>query len=177
MDLHGTALGVATGDGAQVISNFAATSGGTYYVQVLLPLLGDYSLVVTRNAVFDTETNDPQVNAQPLGVSQAHLCRPQGVSIGNNLEGLICQRVGGYRPPDSAAVGNNFVVEIVNIQIRVYDKTSGTILVALQSFFGAFSGGDPYVVYDDTADRWYVSSFDSVHASEDETYQRSAVSS
>ena len=31
----------------------------------------------------------------------------------------------------------------------------------LASFFGASSGGDPYVVYDDIADRWYVSAFDS----------------
>src|ERR1700730_15823769 len=31
----------------------------------------------------------------------------------------------------------------------------------LATFFGAFSGGDPYVVYDDTANRWYVSAFDS----------------
>ena len=76
-------------------------------------------------------------------------------------------------------MGNNFVVEIVNIQIRVYDKTTGTILLdePLQSFFGAFSGGDPYVVYDDTADRWYVSSSDACTLSKDETYQRSAVSS
>ncbi len=39
----------------------------------------------------------------------------------------------------------------------------GSILLdePLASFFGASSGGDPYVVYDDIADRWYVSAFDS----------------
>ncbi|WP_437747496.1 hypothetical protein WMF39_22320 [Sorangium sp. So ce1504] len=70
----------------------------------------------------------------------------------------------GCLPPDTnAAVGNNFVVETVNVQIRVFNKTTGSILLdePLSTFFGAFSGGDPYVVYDDTADRWYVSAFDS----------------
>jgi hypothetical protein len=67
-------------------------------------------------------------------------------------------------PPDTnVAVGNNFVAETVNFKIRVWDKTSGAILLdkTLSSFFGAFSQGDPYVVYDDTADRWYVVAFNS----------------
>jgi hypothetical protein len=67
-------------------------------------------------------------------------------------------------PPDTnAAVGNDFVVETVNLQIRVFDKASGALLLdePLATFFGASSGGDVYVVYDDTADRWYVSAFDS----------------
>jgi hypothetical protein len=68
----------------------------------------------------------------------------------------------GCLPPDTvAAVGNNYVVEAVNVQIRVYDKTTGAILLdqPLSTFFGAPSGGDPYVVYDDIANRWYVSAF------------------
>ena len=67
-------------------------------------------------------------------------------------------------PPDTnAAVGNNYVVETVNFQIRIFDKTTGAVLLdePLSTFFGAASGGDPYVVYDDTADRWYVSAFNS----------------
>src|SRR5713226_8737418 len=67
-------------------------------------------------------------------------------------------------PPDtSAAVGNNFVVETVNVQLLVFDKTTGAQLLnePLSTFFGAPSGGDPNVVYDDNADRWYVSAFDS----------------
>ncbi len=67
-------------------------------------------------------------------------------------------------PPDTnAAVGNSYVVETVNVHIIVFDKNTGITLLSepLATFFGAFSGGDPYVVYDDTADRWYVSAFDS----------------
>jgi hypothetical protein len=70
----------------------------------------------------------------------------------------------GCLPPDTnAAVGNNFVVETVNAQIRVFNKTSGMILLnkSLATLFGAPSDGDPYVVYDDTANRWYISAFDS----------------
>lgn len=70
----------------------------------------------------------------------------------------------GCLPPDTnASVGNGFIVEPVNVQIRVFDAASGAILLdePLQTFFGAPSGGDPYVVYDDIANRWYVSAFDS----------------
>ena len=65
-------------------------------------------------------------------------------------------------PPDTnAAVGNGFVVETVNVQIRIFDTGNILLNEPFAKFFGAFSGGDPYVVYDDTANRWYVSAFDS----------------
>jgi hypothetical protein len=62
-------------------------------------------------------------------------------------------------PPDTnAAVGNNFVVETVNLQILIIDRTTGKVLLnePLGTFFGAAAGTDPYVVYDDIASRWYV---------------------
>ena len=70
----------------------------------------------------------------------------------------------GYIPPDTnAAVSNSFVVETVNVWLRVFDKNTGIVLLnePLATLFQAFSGGDPYVVYDDIADRWYISAFDS----------------
>src|SRR5262249_10636068 len=69
----------------------------------------------------------------------------------------------GCLPPDTnAAVGNNFVVETVNLELRIFDKTTGAHLLdeTLATLFGAPTGGDPYVLYDDLADRWYVSAFD-----------------
>lgn len=87
-----------------------------------------------------------------------------GVKIRQSYDGIDFLDSGGWLPPDTnAAVGTNFVVETVNKHIRVFDKASGSILLdePLESFFGATSGGDPYVVYDDTADRWYVISGDS----------------
>jgi hypothetical protein len=67
-------------------------------------------------------------------------------------------------PPDTnAAVSDGFVVEAVNVQLRVFNKNTGNVLLnePLEALFGASSGGDPYVVYDDIADRWYISAFDS----------------
>jgi len=94
--------------------------------------------------------------------------RNGGVQLGQSYDGVDFLGSNCFcLPPDTnAAVGNNFVVETVNIQIRVFDKTTGVVLLdePLSTFFGAFSGGDPYVVYDDNANRWYVSAFDSTDA-------------
>lgn len=90
------------------------------------------------------------------------------LQLGQNYDGIDflgsnCQCL----PPDTnAAVGNNFVVETVNIQVRVFDKATGLLLLnePLSALFGAPTGGDPYVLYDDIADRWYVTAFDSSYA-------------
>ena len=88
-----------------------------------------------------------------------------GVQLGQSYDGIDFLDSNCFcLPPDtSAAVGNNFVVETVNVQIRIFDKTTGAQLLnePLSIFFGATSRGDPNVVYDDNADRWYVSAFDS----------------
>jgi hypothetical protein len=87
-----------------------------------------------------------------------------GLKVGQSFDGIdfltsncLCL------PPDTnAAVGNNYVVETVNLQIRVFDKTTGAVLLdePLSTFFGASAGSDPYVLYDDNADRWYVTAID-----------------
>jgi hypothetical protein len=56
-----------------VISNFVAPASGTYYARVTSGASVPYDLVVTRNAAFDTETNDTAANAQPLDVSRGAL--------------------------------------------------------------------------------------------------------
>ena len=104
--------------------------------------------------------------AVPTGaLPQAQAPAGTNTSIGMNFEGIDFNGSNcGCLPPDTnAAVANGFVVEPVNIQIRVYDQATGSILLdeTLQTFFGAPSGGDPFVVYDDTSNRWYVSAFDS----------------
>jgi hypothetical protein len=69
----------------------------------------------------------------------------------------------GCLPPDTnAAVSNDFVAETTNVQFRVWNKTPGNMLInePLSVLFGSPSGGDPYVVYDDIADRWYINAFD-----------------
>jgi hypothetical protein len=85
--------------------------------------------------------------------------------IGQSFDGIsfLGSNCGCLPPDTNAAVGNGFVVETVNVQLRVFSKASGALLLdePLATLFGASTGGDPYVLYDDTADRWYVSAFDS----------------
>jgi len=68
-----------------------------------------------------------------------------------------------YPPDTNIAVGNDYVVETVNKQMRIFDKRTGTRLLdePLRLVLGnALFRGDPYVVYDDNADRWYVTALD-----------------
>ncbi len=99
------------------------------------------------------------LHGSPKGASKA------GTIIGQSYDGIdfLGSNCGCLPPDTNAAVGKNFVVETVNAQIRIFNKTTGSILLdePLATFFGAASGGDPYVVYDDIDNRWYVSAFDS----------------
>ena len=68
----------------------------------------------------------------------------------------------GANPPDpSGAVGPDHYMQMVNSQYRVFDKT-GTILKtgSLGSLLGGGNAGDPIVLYDKFADRWFISQFD-----------------
>jgi len=68
----------------------------------------------------------------------------------------------GANPPDpSGAVGPDHYMQMVNSQYRIYDKT-GTVLKtgSLGSLLGGGNAGDPIVLYDKFADRWFISQFD-----------------
>jgi len=72
----------------------------------------------------------------------------------------------GFLPPDpTGAVGPNHYVHSVNSIVKIFDK-SGTLLVgptALGTFLGIGSNsGDPIVLYDQLADRYFVSEFGSL---------------
>jgi protocatechuate 3,4-dioxygenase beta subunit len=171
VDGNGNVLATGVGGSTNVtseIENFVAPSDGTYYVEITGTPGVQYSLTVTRSANFDTESNNTPGQAQSITGTNGVLgaIDPGGnVAVGKNIEGIDFNGSScGCLPPDTnAAVGGNYVVEPVNVQIRVYDKTTGAILedIPLATFFGASSGGDPYVLFDDNAQRWYVSAFDS----------------
>ncbi|CAG5085966.1 GEVED domain-containing protein [Parvicella tangerina] len=65
-------------------------------------------------------------------------------------------------PPDpSGAAGPNHYVHMVNSKYTVYDKT-GTVLGGpynLGTLLGGGNDGDPIVMYDTDADRWFLSQF------------------
>jgi hypothetical protein len=84
------------------------------------------------------------------------------IIFGNSFEGIDFQHQPcSCLPPDnSLAVGDGYVMHAVNAsQIRVYDMTGNILLDQnMDTFFGLSqgNGGDPFIVYDDTANRWYV---------------------
>lgn len=66
-------------------------------------------------------------------------------------------------PPDpTGAAGPNHYVHAVNVAVKIFDK-SGNLLVgpvSLGSFFNTnVNDGDPIVMYDQLADRWFISQF------------------
>jgi hypothetical protein len=118
----------------------------------------------TTTAPVPFQNHSPSTQQPLVGpIGGALRAIPGGVQIGQSYDGIdfLGSNCGCLPPDTNAAVGNNFVVDTVNLQIRIFDKSTGSILLdePLASFFGAFSGGDPYVVYDDIANRWYVSAF------------------
>src|ERR1700730_6315381 len=133
---------------------------------------------------FTPTTVSAQQELVPVGPPMSYLDNPRAVQkpllgaikspsiegreiLRRSLEGIdfIGSNCGCLPPDTNAAVGNDFVIETVNFQIRIWNKTLGNILFnePLAQFFGASTDGDPYVVYDDIADRWYVVAFDSNH--------------
>lgn len=68
-----------------------------------------------------------------------------------------------YPPDPSGAAGPNHYVQMVNSQFTIYDKT-GNVLYgpsSLGSLLGGSNDGDPVVMYDADADRWFLSQFKS----------------
>ncbi|MFK5983086.1 MAG: GEVED domain-containing protein [Flavobacteriaceae bacterium] len=72
----------------------------------------------------------------------------------------------GATPPDpTGAVGPNHYIHAVNSSIKIFDKTGNIVAgpTSLGGFLGIGSNsGDPIVLYDQLADRYFVSEFGSV---------------
>jgi len=117
-------------------------------------------------AGFTSAEGDP-VAAQPAAALT-------GVTAIASFEGQSAQdnqRVLGfaYVPPDTnGAAGLRQYVQMVNVTIAVYDKATGGLQlgpVAIHTLWKGFGGpcenggdgGDPVVLYDRTANRWFVS--------------------
>ncbi len=122
---------------------------------------------------FRVESGDPDaLSEDPVvqdSVTELSISTPfftfEGISNQDNFSAF------GFRvsPPDTDGdVGPNHYVQIVNLMVRVFDK-SGTPLTAplkVSSIFTPLGGpclgrddGDPIVLYDPLADRWLVSQF------------------
>lgn len=74
------------------------------------------------------------------------------------------QTASGFRPFDpSGAVGPNHYIQMINsTTFKVYNKTGGTLLTATLGNLwspATANNGDPIVMYDKTADRWFLAQF------------------
>lgn len=124
-------------------------------------------------------TGNALSNANPDPVA-APLAGPlTGVTVGLNFDGQSAQdnrNLFGFAfvPPDTnGAVGNKQYVQMVNVTIAVYDKSSGGLQLgpaAIHTLWAGFGGlcefgggtplyadgGDPVVLFDHIANRWLV---------------------
>jgi hypothetical protein len=95
-----------------------------------------------------------------------------GVNQGIDFDGIPSP---GYVPSDSnMAVGPSDIVEVVNVQFAVYNKSGATLAgpTNIQTLFAPLGGvcaetfGDPVALYDRPADRWLISFIGSPNGSD-----------
>jgi hypothetical protein len=99
---------------------------------------------------------------------------PESAATGFNFDG-IAGFLGGYPPDENGSVGNDQFVQMVNTDYQVWSlnratQTATSILgpVAINTLWAGFGGacetqnaGDPIVLYDKVANRWFLSQFTS----------------
>lgn len=82
-----------------------------------------------------------------------------------NQDGMI----NGYTPQDpSGAKGPNHFVQVINSSVEILDNNGVSVLgpTSLASFIATSNNdGDPVVIYDNMADRWFISAFGSANNS------------
>ncbi|MFN3917830.1 MAG: T9SS type A sorting domain-containing protein [Flavobacteriales bacterium] len=101
-------------------------------------------------------------NAEPQGedpVLQKEYTRSPGRAPIVNFQGLNSS---GLPPDPTGAVGPNHYVQAVNTAFRVYNKAGvgqGAAKSLSSLWTGSTNAGDPIVMYDRHADRWFISQF------------------
>src|SRR5229473_3942167 len=109
----------------------------------------------------------PHISSVPDAVTQSLTLPLVSTTPGLNFDGITDAQGGGFVPPDTnATVGATQVVETVNVAYSVYDKTTGTQLMAptnIQTLYTPLGGqcatgnlSDPIATYDKAAGRWLI---------------------
>jgi hypothetical protein len=110
--------------------------------------------------VFGPE-DGPQYANEPQTIQD----RMGDVKAGQTRANWAGQTASGFRPFDpSGAVGPNHYVQMINsTTFKVYSKSSGSVLLTgtLGNLWTPATGnsGDPVVMYDKAADRWFLAQF------------------
>ena len=111
-------------------------------------------------------------NGAPRSAEAVLQTRTNGAPAPETKTGFPGIGANGYIPPDpNIAVGRDYIVQVVNSEIAVFDKT-GKLLSGpktLSSLWAGLGGscarnnaGDPIVQYDRAADRWVVTQLGSI---------------
>lgn len=84
-------------------------------------------------------------------------------ALEENFDGTSITETQGFVPPDpTGAVGPNHYVHAVNSAFKIFDK-SGNVLAGPSNLGTLWPGnvndGDPIILYDQLADRWFISQF------------------
>lgn len=104
-------------------------------------------------------------NALPLNGNRLAQRENGGIqlrALDQNFDGINVNEGNAVPPDPTGAVGPNHYVAAVNLAVKVFDKSGNTLLgpVALNSFWpGSANNGDPIILYDQLADRWFLSQF------------------
>ncbi|MBP6389391.1 MAG: T9SS type A sorting domain-containing protein [Flavobacteriales bacterium] len=110
-----------------------------------------------------TVADGPEYGNDPSTI-QDRMGEERGTGTRANWVG---QTASGFRPYDpSGAVGPNHYVQMINsTTFKVYNKATGTVLLTgtLGNLWSpaTANNGDPVVMYDKAADRWFLSQFGS----------------
>lgn len=83
-------------------------------------------------------------------------------ALEENFDGATVSEGGALPPDPSGAVGPNHYVHAFNLGIKIFDKTGNLLFgpISLGDFFqNGVNNGDPIVLYDQLADRFFVSQF------------------
>ena len=112
-----------------------------------------------KNAVINE--NDLPLEGQHPGYQSEQGTRDP-LTVLQNFQGASIQEGQAIPPDPTGAVGPNHYVHAVNLVVKIFDKTGELLTgpVALGTFLGnGNSNGDPIVMYDHLADRFFVSQF------------------
>jgi hypothetical protein len=135
---------------------------------------------VDENAIHEKEESEDRENRKPqkfrYSVADGSQYGNDPNSIQDHMGDVPCkapitnwagQTASGFRPFDpSGAVGPNHYVQAINsTTFKVYNKTTGAAMLtaSVGSLWSPATAndGDPIVMYDKAADRWFISQFGS----------------
>lgn len=106
----------------------------------------------------DTTLLDHSVNQYDGAVqTEQGTASERGYRISINIDG----QYGGFPPDPTGAAGIDYYVQAVNSTYRIYNKEGGTESPPrpLNTLWDKDGNGDPIIMYDRFAERWFISQF------------------